>query len=408
MSLRIETLAIGDELLTGKISDTNSTFVAQSLFSIGVPLSQTLVIADDVSQIKKSIQARSGSADILVCFGGLGPTTDDLTVDCVSELLETEAVMDEAQKERLENLYQRRGISVSAQALRQVRYPKACTSFENLVGLAPGFFCDFNECRVFFLPGVPAEMEPMVLGPVMEYVKKLLGVSRPMGSCFWRCLGIPESEVQRRMNPVEAKLPSGVWLGYRTSYPEMQVLLYWDQSQSETSILKLRSQIGQLLNDVCYTDFHPSIEATVVELLQKKRLSLAIAESCTGGLAIHRLTTIPGASDWVWGGVASYQIAAKATLLGVKLDTPAQAVTKSCTLQMAKRIKEISGCNVAAAINGYMGPADGTPEDPVGTAYMAVVGVKTLEARQVLLRKERHLCQKAAATHLLNLVRKSL
>ncbi len=414
MSLVIETIAIGDELLTGKISDTNSTFVAGELFSLGAVVSRQTVIPDQVEVIKRQLDESSRRAQMVICFGGLGPTTDDLTVDCVAELLGGGVTVHPGQKEKLIALYQKQNRPVDETALRQVRYPKKSEPIGNTVGLAPGFRCELGNCIFFFVPGVPGEMRGMVRTAVKETATQLLGKSgEPLHSHFWRCVGIWESQLQTLMNPLERELPQGAWLGYRTTYPENQLSLYYRQGKGESlePFLTMQQKIREAVAPYAYTECYDSLEATVVQLLIDKKRSIALAESCTGGLVTHRLTRIPGCSDVVWGGAAVYQLGAKEILLGVRCETEDAAVSAVCSRQLAEAVKNRSGCPLAAAITGYMGPEpDGTETNPSGTIFTAVVGEGNAlrEERFVLTRPDRQARQWGASTLLLDQIRREI
>ena len=215
-------------------------------------------------------------------------------------------------------------------SLKQILYPEATQVISNPKGLAPGFFFNLGSSTLFFLPGVPMEMEAMVHETVIPEIQKIFQVKK-LWSHTWRCLGIHESQVQEVMNPIEKKLPSDCYLGYRTSFPENHLTLYWTEINGTKGFQEIQGEIREILKPWCYTEGDREIEQVVVEELVKQKKRIALAESCTGGLTLQRLTRIPGASNVVWGGFVSYQISAKAQMLGVKVATAEDAFADSPT-----------------------------------------------------------------------------
>ncbi len=405
MPLLLETIAIGDELLTGKISDTNTAFVAAEFFKRGMRLAHSQTVADEPEAIQELVLERAKKADFIVCFGGLGPTSDDKTAATLADLLKSPLIQDPPSLERLHRRMAERGREVTPQNLKQVLFPKGCEVLPNSVGLAPGFQCRLGKAVLFFLPGVPIEMKPMFLNSVLPSIESSLGYElEAYRSLTWKCLGIPESELQRRMDQVEAALPPQAWLGYRTKFPENHLTLYW-RSKAETDQSEFQNfseQIQNRIADVCYTSEDKELEELVLDALGRQKLTLALVESCTGGLCAQRLTRIAGSSRTFWGGVVTYQVAAKKTLLDVQVASDEGAVSAECSKLLAANLKEKSGCQVVAAVTGYMGPGGGTPADPIGTIYTAVQGTYFSEARFQLHGNDRQANQWAASTHVLH------
>lgn len=408
--MKIETLPIGDELLTGKIADTNSQWVADHLFELGARLERATVIADNPKVIKNTLHETASRADLTIVFGGLGPTSDDKTAECVSELLGVKLVEDEASKTRLFAYLKARGRDVTPQALKQIVYPEGTTPIPNFKGSAVGFSLILEGCRFYFLPGVPFEMKAMFLDFVLPQIKKFLETSEKLLHQTWRCHEIPEAELQRLMVPIESSLPKHAYLGYRTRYPENFLTLYWKSDSLERSpeMLHFQEKISGLVKDFCYSQDNIELEELIFQKLKTQGKTLAVAESCTGGKVSELLTRVPGVSEVFFGGVTVYQNAAKEKLLGVTLERPSDAVSAACTLQLAQKVKEKSGASIGAAITGYLGPSGGTEADPVGTLYLSVVGEKTFEKRVVLPARDRNIAKNIAANFLLAEINKSL
>ncbi len=411
MNYALETIAIGDEILSGKISDTNSTKIADSLLKQGIAVTRQTVISDRIVDIQQAVKEVSTRAMIAVCFGGLGPTSDDRTAEAVAGLLGSGLIEDNLSKQRLIDFYAKRASEVNSHALKQVLYPTGSEPIPNSLGLAPGFRVWFGQCLFFFLPGVPEEMTAMWGCGVLPFILNQMPDNYPrVLSCSLRCIGIHESELQKILDPIEAMLPAGSAIGYRTIFPENHVTLYFRKSigESDEVFLQIKEKIRLRLSPWVYTESDEDLETVVGKILLSKKSRIAIAESCTGGLALHRLTRVPGASEYVWGGCTVYQPAAKSRLLGFKIVREDLAVSEQCTLELAKGMKKLSGCDISAAVTGYMGPTGGTPDNPIGTFFVCVLGQKTLLRRFTQTGKSRKQVQWSASTNLLNLVRQYL
>lgn len=406
-TLQIETIAIGDELLSGKISDTNSTFVASELFDEGFVLTHQTVIADDTEIIKETVETRSKSADAIVCFGGLGPTSDDKTAQCIADFLKCPLVEHPRSKDRLFRFMEERKRAVTPQGLKQIVYPAAAEPIFNPKGLAVGFSFVHNDCELFFLPGVPHEMKAMFSEAVAQKIIAKGKTGELVHHHVWKCLDIPESELQRLMDPIEKELPPYAYLGYRTKFPENYLTLYMRGKEKPKDFAEFTNKIGKILAPFAYAQSDLSLEEIILDELKKQKKTIVFAESCSGGIACHRLTNVPGASESVFGSYTVYQVAAKEQMLGLKVSDEG-AVSRECSLELAKRAKAQSGASISASITGYMGPTGGTPTDPIGTVYLCVVSDKVYERRIYQPWKERTQAQWGAATHLLNLVRTAL
>ena len=403
--MRIETLAIGDELLTGKIADSNSAWVGSQLFAHGLRLSQTHSVADDRLAIQQVLEELSTRADRVLVFGGLGPTTDDMTVETVAQWLGCQAVEHEPSKKRLIENYKRRGRELNPHSLRQVRYPKDCTVYSNSVGMAPGFGCQKSGCHFYFLPGVASEMKAIfsehIVGAIVQGLKEVDKILTRQ----WNCIGVAESDLQTAVYGIEQKLPKGCWLGYRTTFPENHLTLYCQGAGASDYLEQFGPLIEQCVRKWSYSD-GASLEQVVVDGFLAKKKRLVLVESCTGGLAAQRITQIPGASDMLWGGLATYQLAAKDRILGVQVKSGEEAVSADCSRRLAEAALKLSDCDVAAALTGWAGPTGGTESDPVGTVYLCVASIsgECLQERRVIRWKSRWDTQWGGASHLLHAI----
>lgn len=405
MNSTIETIAIGDEILTGTIADTNSAYIGDEMMKLGYRLARETVIADDEAQIIQTLEERSERARLIFVFGGLGPTSDDRTVAAVCRWLGTKPKEHEASRSFIEIAYRQRGQPLNPHALKQALYPETAEPLANLVGMAPGFRVIREHCELYFLPGVPLEMEAIFQHSIRPRVHGKANEMTHVHTKIWKCLGIFESQLQVTLDPVEAMLGTNAWLGYRTHFPENHLTLYYRDGEPDHQ--KVIERINELLKPWCFTRERESIESIVLRSLKQRGWRLSLAESCTGGLVSNRISRIAGASDALWGGVCVYQLDAKQKLLGLQLENSDQAVTQQATRSLALHILDISGSEMSAAVTGFLGPDPGSAEAPAGTVFCCAVDKKQrmLEKRFQLNTKNRERTQWGAATYLLDVIR---
>lgn len=408
MSFSIETLAIGDEILTGAIADTNSAFVGAQLMALGHRLDRETAIEDNEAIIGATLKARSEKARVLVVFGGLGPTSDDRTVDAVCAVIGGKPTLHAPSQRNIEEAYRERKQPLNPHALKQALYPDNATPLPNSVGMAPGFHAKIGGCDCYFLPGVPLEMQAIFQEHAVKHMQALSGFQNAavLRTRIWKCIGIFESQLQMVMDPVEAILGEDAILGYRTHFPENHLTLYF-RGQDEAKFQDLSGRIEKVLAPWCFARTSDSMEELVFQGLKEKGLRLALAESCTAGLVANRLSAISGASEVLWGGVTVYQPDAKKKLVGVEVATADWAVSAECTRRLAEGIRAVSGVEVSAAITGYLGPKDGGPAKPAGTLFLCAIDSRgQVKAKELRVNaKDRQRAQWGAATHLLDLIR---
>jgi len=400
----VETLAIGDELLTGKISDTNSAYVAAQLFKLGMRLHRSTVVADDEGEIVDALAVIARRSPVCVCFGGLGPTSDDKTAETVTRMIGGELVPHEPSREKLIRFFGERKREVTPTALKQIHYPSKAEPLINPEGLAPAFTFEWKSCRFFFLPGVPTEMKAIwseSVQPRIQAIHQKLGGPTLLHH-GWRLIGIGESQVQQLMDPIEKALPKGAWLGYRTHFPENHLVLYVgsEVENPKGCLDEFRQKISSVVSQYVYSEAETVIEQLVFEKLQAQKLTLALAESCTGGAVAYRLTKIPGASQVLWGSEVVYQRSAKNACLSLNLTEDVQTVSAQTTKALAQALKAKSGASIVAAVTGYLGPDGGTPEIPKGTIFVCVISPSGVTEKSIFLAaRDRERGQWGAATH---------
>jgi nicotinamide-nucleotide amidase len=397
--VNLELITVGDELLLGFTIDTNAAHLARQLAPLGVRIVRRATVGDEAGAIAGAVDEALRRTGAVITSGGLGPTADDLTKPAIAQLFGRELVFHEDLWERLRERWRgfgRAGEPPEANR-QQVMIPRGATVLENRHGSAPGVWLEDDEGRwVAMLPGVPRELRGMVADVIIPRIQERLGaVSAVVRSRTLRTTGVAESSLPSLLGDAAGGIPP-LGLAYLPGQEGVDLRLTAaglaaDAADAalEAGILKLRERVGRYV----YGEGTDDLAAVVLGLARDRGLSIAVAESCTGGLLGARLTSIPGSSDVVRGGVISYANEVKVGLLGVEPATLAAhgAVSEEVARQMAAGARARVGGDIGIGITGVAGPTGGTPEKPVGTVWLAVdIGGKasTLKARFIGDRDE--------------------
>lgn len=365
-------LAIGTELTRGEIHDTNSTWLCERVTALGLEVTECSVVPDDMASIRHTLRRLSLGHTLVICTGGLGPTTDDLTTAAVAAELGVGLVRDADSLLRIETRMRAVGRSVAASNAKQADFPEGATVLANDFGTAPGFSVDLDACRFVFLPGVPREMEGMFEAHVAQLVRAR--VSRHIHQIRLRTFGAPESQINDALSGIEEEF--GVTLGYRAHFPEIEVkcLAYRAAAAEARAAARAAADAARVrLGGWVYGEGDRALPQVVGDLLRAQGYRLAIAESCTGGLAAELVTRQP-ASDFFQGAVVSYANSVKADVLGVPRELLARfgAVSEPVARAMAEGARRVLGADVGISFTGVAGPGGGTSDKPVGLVHYAV------------------------------------
>ncbi|HET6147698.1 MAG TPA: CinA family nicotinamide mononucleotide deamidase-related protein [Polyangia bacterium] len=405
-------LAIGDEVLRGEVVNSNAAFLSGHLFEAGIDLREQIVVSDDPTAIRAVLVRLRAEVDVVIVTGGLGPTEDDRTVDTVADLLGVGTTADEPSLEAMKKRFATHGFELTPNNLRQVRVPTGAKALPNVAGIAPGFRISLGGAEGYFLPGVPREMEKMF----MEHVApRLAGRMTELGTPppavrTWHVYGMGESHIDHRLAGLLTGI-EGATLHFRTSNPENHVKvvvrdrnLERGRATLEKIDLELRKRIGPGI----YAVDGDTFPSAVAKAIKAQSATLAIAESCTGGLAGQLVTSEAGASSFFRGSVVCYADEIKTGVLGVKPETLADfgAVSEPCAREMAEGVKKLCGSILAVSITGVAGPEGGAPDKPVGTVCFAVCGPGTTRTATKLFAGDRDRVRMAAAYFALDLVRR--
>ena len=383
-------VTVGDELLTGDTVDSNAARVGRALGELGAPVVRRETVGDDVAAIRAAVGRALGEADLVVATGGLGPTPDDLTREAVAALFGVQLELDPDLAAVLEARFRAAGYPhLPERNLVQAMVPAGARVLPNGRGTAPGLALERAGHWVVLLPGIPRELEGMLAGPVRGFVLDVFGARlRPPARRVIRTTGIAESRLAER---VEALLPAErgpVRLAYLPSLRGVDLHFTVPGGVAPDDARAWLDRMESLLGDLApYRYPGEDLVAAVADALESSDRTLAVAESCTGGLLAKRLTDRPGSSCWFLGGVVAYSDAVKKEHLGVAADVLARfgAVSEEVALAMASGAARVLGAGVGIAITGIAGPAGGTAEKPVGTVWCAVsVGERSVVEKRTI------------------------
>lgn len=410
--MRADIITIGDEILIGQIVDTNSAWIAARLGEIGVSIRRKYSIGDRREEIIDAVEESLAKSELVIITGGLGPTKDDITKRVLAEIFHSPMVCDQETYERVERMMKARGIAFNELNKGQAMVPECCTVLANHKGTAPGMWFEREGRVVVSLPGVPFEMEALMLESVLPKVSEhfdLAAVVHKTAITY----GLAESMMAEHIAAWEDALPPHLHLAYLPSPSQLRLRLSaydMDKAQAEKEIDEQFEQLLPLLGDYFVGWGDTTVQSAVAEMLLAKGATLSAAESCTGGALSAKFTAMSGASEYFWGGVVSYDNSVKENVLGVSrsnLDTYG-AVSEQVARQMAEGVRRVCGTTYGVATTGIAGPSGGTPDKPVGTVWMAVATPTHTIAKVVVHGKIRAVNIERAATAAINMLRLEL
>jgi nicotinamide-nucleotide amidase len=373
-------VAVGTEMLTPFRVDTNSLFITERLNAIGYDIRLKAVVGDDVRELAQIVEGALAWADLIVVTGGLGPTEDDITRDAVAAVLGVTLDTDEAIVERLRERFAKRGMTMPEINRRQAMVPRGATVLPNANGTAPGLWMERQASAIALLPGPPREMKPMLEALIAERLAPRSG-GRGLFRRVLKITGRAESDVDAKAAPVYVQWTSQAVPISTTILAVLgQIELHLtveaaDRDEADRVLDAAVIQLQDVLGPSVYSTDGRGLEVVVGDLLRERGLTIAAAESCTGGLLASRLTDVPGSSDYVERGVVCYSNRAKTELVGVPEEMIREhgAVSEPVARAMAEGIRVRAGTSVGVGITGIAGPGGGTADKPVGMVCVAVV-----------------------------------
>lgn len=372
-----EVLATGDEIRSGALVDSNSAYIARELEAAGVEVVRHTSVGDDPDSIVSILQEIACRTDIAVVTGGLGPTDDDLTTAAAARAAGVELVLDPRALDSVEAFFKARQLPLTPTNKKQALLPASAQCLMNPVGTAPGFQLKIEGCEIFFLPGVPFEMRQMLTAEVLPRLIQLQGRARSVRLVkTLSTFGLTESATAEHLDGFEKRFPH-IKLGFRAKFPEIHVKLYGsglDEDELRSKLAKAEDWAAQQLGSKIFSYTGESLEQVVGNLLRARNETLAVAESCTGGLIADLITDVPGSSDYFKLSAVTYANSAKVNILGVAAETLEihGAVSEETAQEMAQGVQRISGATYGLATSGIAGPGGATGGKPVGTVCIGL------------------------------------
>ncbi len=412
--MKAEIIATGDEIRSGALVDSNSAYIARKLEAAGVEVVRHGSVGDDLEAIVSILRECACRSDIAVVTGGLGPTDDDLTALAAARAAEVDLAQDPQALESVEAFFEAHKLPVTSTNMKQALLPIGANCLKNKVGSAPGFQLKIKGCEIFCLPGVPAEMRQMLTAGVIPRLMELQGKNGSLRTVkTLSTFGLTESATADRLKGFQDHFPS-VKLGFRAKFPEIHVKLYGSESREaelRSQLAKAEEWVAQRLGDKIFSFAGESLEAAVGILLRSRHATLAVAESCTGGLIADRITEVPGSSDYFLLSAVTYANTSKVNILNVAAATLERhgAVSEETAAEMAQGVQQVSGATYGLATSGIAGPGGGTDAKPVGSLCIALATADTVSTRRYHLNfGNRRMNKRMFAAVALNRLRKEL
>lgn len=407
-----EIMAIGSELLTPNCIDTNSLFLTERLNSIGIEVELKTIVGDNEAYLEQLVRESIKRASLVISTGGLGPTEDDVTKKVFARVLKRQMVLDDQILDRIQARFRARGMTMPAINARQALVPVGATILENVAGTAPGLWMEEGECRIILLPGPPSELKPMFDTSCLPRLAELSGGARLFTQVF-KVTGLSESALDERISPMYVKYKNPVTTVLATYPSEVQIHLTGRGKSEEDArkiVMELADQIEIELGDDIFSRGEESLEQIVGYYLLMRRHTLAVAESCTGGLISQRITSVPGSSAYFLCGITCYSNQSKVELAGVPplLIEMNGAVSPEIAKGLAEGIRERTGATVGVGVTGIAGPSGATVEKPVGLVHIALSMADCLDHREFRFGGDRERIRQWSSQVALDMVRRKL
>jgi nicotinamide-nucleotide amidase len=382
----VELINTGSELMLGRVLNTHQQWLCRQLADLGYVVARQVAVPDTGSDIEQAVREALARANLIIVTGGLGPTSDDLTRDLVAQLLGKTLREDAAVLAHISHIFARLKRPMPERTRVQALVPEGATVLPNPHGTAPGLAMEVrpNPFRaggqaswLIMLPGPPRELQPMFTASVAPLLPRVLPLASGFVCRTLRTTGIGESVVEEKVDgPLQRWVKAGLDLGYCARPGQVDVRLSARGDGAEQQVREAEATVRDLLGVHVYGVEDEALETVIVRLLTERKLTLALAESCTGGCIANRVTNVPGASAVLLAGLVTYSNAAKEKFLGVQAGTLAQhgAVSEPVAREMAEGVRRQSRADYALSVTGIAGPSGGTPDKPIGTVFIGLAG----------------------------------
>jgi len=392
--MRIGILTIGNELMNGHIADTNASFIAREANQQGWSVEAIMSVGDDFAAIKNRLDFLLSMTDAVICSGGLGPTSDDITTAAIAEAFGLPLYTDENVLNYIKDIFTKFNFLWIENNAKQALFPKGAEVIPNLRGTAPGFLLPVNGKLIFVIPGVPAEAKLMMVNGVIPALRRHF----PQDEQYIikqtiRTFGLSEAAVDERVKDIDFD-SLGVNIGFYPVFPENHIVLIArgkNQDDVKKNLQKAQDEVSAHVQDYIFAYGEQTLEEAIGALLTEKKLTISVAESCTGGLITSRLTDVSGSSDYLERGLITYSNAAKISMLDVPPEVIEKhgAVSEETARLMAEGVRKLAGTDLGLSSTGIAGPTGGSKEKPVGTVYIALADAKQTICRHYSYRWDR-------------------
>ncbi len=408
--MNAEIITIGDELISGSVLDTNASFLAGSLRAIGVEVTWMTSVGDDESDIKDSLLSALERSDVAIVTGGLGPTPDDITTEAAAKAFGRDLVLNKEALDRIKDLFSERGLEMTPNNEKQALIPARAKLIKNPVGTACGFAVREKGKLLFFLPGVPKELTRMTDDSVTPILQRENRELVKFKTATLKVFGLSESKIADLIRDIVERSDS-VKVSFLPNYPENYIRITargFNDQEALKIVSKAADGIAKRLGDYVFGRDNQTLEGVVGDLLRSNDHTIAVAESCTGGLISQRLTNIPGSSDYMKRGIVAYSNEAKVDLLHVPahLIDRFGAVSTDVAERMAEGAREFGKTDLGLGITGIAGPGGGTPEKPVGLVFISLADGKETVVKKYNFRGDRTQVRLVTSETALDLVRR--
>ncbi|GIV45911.1 MAG: CinA-like protein [Ignavibacterium sp.] len=406
-------ISIGDELLIGQTINTNVAYIGNALSDINIEVIESSVVGDNLDSILSELSKAASMADLIVITGGLGPTHDDVTRSAIVKYFNTELVQSKEVLEDINQFFAKRGRTVTELNASQALVPKIATPIRNKRGTAPGMWIEHNGKIYVIMPGVPFEMKGMMEDFVIPKLSEMTkGNGVVIKKLILQTTGIPESNLFERLGNLD-ELLRGAQMAFLPSQYGVKLRITVKEKDDTTALnrlneieQKIRTKVGRYI----YARGNETLEEVIGKILSDRALTLAIAESCTGGEVCSRITNVSGSSKYFERGIVTYSNASKVELLKVNEDTLVQygAVSREVAMQMAEGVRAVSGTDIGISTTGILGPTGATTNKPVGLVYIGYCDDKVCTAKKFLFGDDRILNKQRATQAALEMLRRQL
>jgi nicotinamide-nucleotide amidase len=410
--VRAEIITIGDEILFGQITDTNTQWIGSELTGIGIRPVRKTSVGDIQADILSALSEASQRADVIIVTGGLGPTKDDITKHTFCKYFGSELEINEEALALITEFFAKRGRVMTALNTQQAALPTNCTYIPNLWGTAPGMWFEKDNVVYVSLPGVPYEMKSLMEHAILPKLKARF-VTNIIQHKIIRTIGIGESFLAEVIEAWEDALPPHIRLAYLPHFGQVKLRLTATGSNQEVLDAEIQQQVALLLpliQEYVFGYDTDELESVIGKLLVDNNATIGTAESCTGGLVASNIVNIPGSSEYFEGGIVSYSNAVKINTLGVSRETLEEygAVSEQTAKEMAEGARRALKTTFAISTTGIAGPDGGTPDKPVGTVWIACATPTETITQLLTLRSNRKVNIEMTSSYVLNLLRKTI